>query len=101
MRKLVTALALVLLAAFIAQPQTHTAAMLDLSNIFTGSNTFAAISATTVSASGQITSTVSTGTAPFSIASTTLVPNLDAQLHGGLTAPASAIVGINDTQTLA
>jgi len=41
MRKLVATLALLLLAAFIAQPQTvHTAAMLDLSNTFTGSNAF-------------------------------------------------------------
>lgn len=48
----------------------------------------------------QIVSTVPTGTAPFSIASTTVVPNLNAQLHGGLSAPASAIVGISDTQTL-
>lgn len=48
----------------------------------------------------QIVSTVPTGTAPFSIASTTLVGNLNAQLHNGLTAPASAIVGVSDTQTL-
>jgi hypothetical protein len=33
---------------------------------------------TTVQASGQITSTVATGTAPFVVASTTLVPNLHA-----------------------
>jgi len=49
---------------------------------------------------GQITSTLATGTAPLSIASTTVVPNLNAQLHNGLTAPGSAIVGISDTQTL-
>jgi hypothetical protein len=48
----------------------------------------------------QIVSTVPTGTAPFSIASTTVVPNLNAQLHNGLTAPGSAIVGVSDTQTL-
>ena len=59
-------------------------------NTFTGSNTF----------TQQIVSTVATGTAPFSIASTTQVTNLNAQLHGGLAAPASAIVGISDTQTL-
>lgn len=57
---------------------------------YTGSNTF----------TQQIISTVVTGTAPFSIASTTAVPNLNAQLHNGLTAPASAIVGISDSQTL-
>jgi hypothetical protein len=43
---------------------------------------------------------VSTGTAPFSIASTTPVTNLNAQLHGGLLAPSSSIVGVSDTQTL-
>lgn len=53
-----------------------------------------------LSVGAQITSTVATGTSPFSIASTTVVPNLNAQLHNGLTAPASAIVGISDTQTL-
>lgn len=58
--------------------------------VFSGNVTF----------TNQITSTLATGTAPFSIASTTVVPNLNAQLHNGLTAPASAIVGINDTQTL-
>jgi hypothetical protein len=39
---------------------------------------------TTISATGQITSTLATGTAPFSIASTTVVPNLNvSQLLGG------------------
>lgn len=50
--------------------------------------------------SSQLVSSVSTGTAPFSIASTSVVPNLNAQLHNGLTAPGSAIVGVSDTQTL-
>ena len=45
-----------------------------------------------------IVSTVSTGTAPLSIASTTVVPNLNAQLHNGKTAPAGNIVGDSDTQ---
>lgn len=58
------------------------------------------LSVSSLTVSGQIASTVATGTAPFSIASTTVVPNLNAQLHNGLTAPASAIVGISDTQTL-
>lgn len=58
--------------------------------VFTGQDSF----------SQQITSTVSTGTAPFSIASTTVVPNLNSQLLNGLTAPASAIVGVSDSQTL-
>lgn len=50
--------------------------------------------------SAQLVSTVSTGTAPFSIASTTVVPNLNAQLHNGKTAPTGNIVGDTDTQTL-
>lgn len=58
--------------------------------VFSGNVTF----------TNQITSTLPTGTAPFSIASTTVVPNLNAQLHNGLTAPASAIVGISDSQIL-
>ena len=40
---------------------------------------------TTVSASGQITSTVSTGTAPFVVASTTQVANLNAATSGTAT----------------
>lgn len=48
----------------------------------------------------QVTSTVSTGTAPFSIASTTQVPNLNVSQLGGLTPPGSAIVGLTDIQTL-
>lgn len=48
----------------------------------------------------QITSSVSTGTAPFSIASTSVVANLNSQFHNGLTAPGSAIVGVSDTQAL-
>lgn len=49
----------------------------------------------TISASGQITSTVTTGTAPFVIASTTVVPNLHAansdQLLGSTWASPAAI----------
>lgn len=49
---------------------------------------------TTVSASGPITSTVSTGTAPLVIASTTNVPNLNASLlNGGTFANPGAIGG--------
>lgn len=46
------------------------------------------------------TSTVTTGTAPFVIASSTVIPNLDAQFLNGFSAPSSAIVGISDTQIL-
>jgi len=49
-----------------------------------GSTTPSTGAFTTISASGQITSTVATGTAPFSVASTTVVPNLNvSQLLGG------------------
>ena len=41
-----------------------------------GATTPNTVAATTISASGQITSTLATGTAPFSITSTTQVPNL-------------------------
>jgi hypothetical protein len=41
-----------------------------------GTTTASTANFTTVAASGQITSTVATGTAPFVVASTTLVPNL-------------------------
>ncbi|NTU67127.1 MAG: hypothetical protein HGB08_04370, partial [Candidatus Moranbacteria bacterium] len=48
---------------------------------------------------GQLTSSVSTGTAPFSIASTTLVSNLNADLldgqHGSYYAAASSVSGIS------
>lgn len=71
-------------------PISSLSQFLSLNNSWTGLNSF----------SKQITSTVAPGTAPLSIASTTVVPNLNAQLHNGLTAPASAIVGISDTQTL-
>jgi hypothetical protein len=46
-----------------------------------GTSTLAALIATTGSFSGQITSTQTTGTAPFSIASTTPVPNLTTTRH--------------------
>ena len=45
-------------------------------------------------------STTSTGTAPFIIASTTLVTNLNADFLDGQQAPSSTIVGTTDTQTL-
>lgn len=43
--------------------------------------------------SGQVTSTVATGTAPLVIASTTLVPNLNAALLGGATFAAPGSIG--------
>lgn len=48
---------------------------------------------TTISASGQITSTVSTGSAPFVVASTTNVANLNASALGGATFAAPGAIG--------
>lgn len=48
----------------------------------------------------QLISTVATGTAPLVVSSTTQVANLNASQLGGLNPPASAIVGVTDTQTL-
>ncbi|MBK9976126.1 MAG: hypothetical protein IPP14_15245 [Planctomycetes bacterium] len=53
-----------------------------------GGTTTAAGSFTTLNASGQITSTVATGTAPLVIASTDLVTNLNADLLDGLSSAA-------------
>ena len=58
------------------------------------------VNTATISASSQITSTLSTGTAPFVIASTTAVSNLNADLLDGQHAPSGDIVGTSDTQTL-
>ncbi len=55
---------------------------------------------TSVSASSQITSSVATVTAPFSIASTTVSTNLNADMLDGQHAPSGTIVGTSDTQTL-
>jgi hypothetical protein len=60
-----------------------------------------------ITTSGVLTSTVSTGTAPLSVASTTQVPNLDASLLGGVPAsgyaPASGsavyVAKVGDTMT--
>ena len=75
---------------FQAWAQTNTFCASNLSCSVTGAWTYAT----------QIVSTLATGTAPLSIASTTVVPNLNAQFHNGLTAPGSAIVGVSDTQSL-
>jgi len=60
-----------------------------------GTGAFSSLSAT-----GQFTSTVTTGTAPMVIASTTAVTNLNADLLDGQHAPTGTIVGTSDTQTL-
>jgi len=46
------------------------------------------------------TSTVSTGTAPFTVSSTTQVSNLNASLLAGKTPPTGDLVGTSDEQTL-
>jgi hypothetical protein len=48
----------------------------------------------------RLSSNIATGTAPFLITSTTLVPNLNADMVDGFHAPASGIVGLTETQTL-
>jgi len=58
-----------------------------------GGSTAAAGSFTTLSATGQITSTVSTGTAPLVIASTTKVSNLNVDLLDGADWASPAAIG--------
>jgi len=65
-----------------------------------GSNSASTGAFTSVSASSQISSSLATGTAPFSIASTTVVSNLNADMLDGKHAPAGDIVGTSDTQTM-
>lgn len=48
---------------------------------------------TTISASGVITSTLATGTPPFTVASTTVVANLNASSLGGATFAAPGAIG--------
>lgn len=48
----------------------------------------------------RLISTIATGTAPFQITSTTVTPNLNADLLDGQHAPTGTIVGTSDTQTL-
>jgi hypothetical protein len=67
---------------------TDTVAELGTANTFTAANAF-----TTISASGQITSTATTGTAPLVIASTTNVPNLNASSLSGATFAAPGAIG--------
>ena len=55
-----------------------------------GTGAFTTISGTTISATGQFLSTLATGTAPFSVVSTTLVPNLNVGNINGVAYPATA-----------
>ena len=63
--------------------------LLAAANQFTGNQSVAG----SVSAMGQLVSTVATGTAPLSVASTTQVANLNASLLGGMPASAFAPAG--------
>lgn len=58
------------------------------------------ISATGNITAGRFISTITTGTAPLTVQSNTLVTNLNSQFLNGKSAPASNIVGTTDTQTL-
>jgi hypothetical protein len=62
-------------------------------NAIIGATTPAAANFTTASATGQITSTVSTGTAPLVVASTTKVTNLNADQLDGADWAAPAAIG--------
>ena len=77
-----------------------------LAGTWTGSPTFSGtpnfangFTSTTGSFSGQITSTVSTGTAPFVIASTTQVNNLNAALLNGCTWAVPCAIGTTTPNT--
>lgn len=64
-----------------------------------GATTPSTVAATTISASGQITSTVSTGTAPFVVASTTAVTNLNSSLLLGGTWASPGTIGSTTPNT--
>lgn len=95
-RVLFSVVFLVILAAFLvsAQQQNFGNATLGATQTFTGTNTFAGINATslgattpgtiaatTVAASGAITSTLATGSAPLVVASTTPVATMVVSAH--------------------
>lgn len=71
----------------------------SLQNTPIGSTTANTGAFTTISASGQITSTVSTGTAPLVIASTTAVANLNASLLLGSTWVSPGTIGSTTPNT--
>ena len=58
-----------------------------------------AATGTSLSVTGQLTSTVSTGTAPLVVSSTTVVPNLNASLLGGATFAAPSSIGSGTPST--
>jgi hypothetical protein len=74
---------------------------LTLNNSPIGSTTPASGAFTSLSASGQITSTETTGTAPFVVASTTNVANLNASSLGGATFASPGPIGSNTPSSVA
>ncbi|HYE86449.1 MAG TPA: hypothetical protein VEA16_08850 [Vicinamibacterales bacterium] len=62
---------------------TYTGAALNGS---LGATTPSTVAATTISASGQVTSTLAGGTMPLAVTSTTMCTNLNSELHDGYTA---------------
>lgn len=71
----------------------------NLNNITIGLTTPGAAAFTTVSATGQITSTATTGTAPLVISSTTNVPNLNASSLSGATFASPGPIGSGTAST--
>ncbi len=71
----------------------------QINNVIIGTSTPLAGNFTTVSASGAITSTLATGTAPFTVASTTQVANLNAATAGTATNLAGGIASQIPYQT--
>lgn len=72
------------------------------SPIFSGAPSFSGgFTATTGIFSGQITSTLATGTAPFVVTSTTLVPNLNVAQLGGCTWAIPCALGSTTPNTVA
>jgi hypothetical protein len=75
--------------------------LLATANHFTGNQSVTGtLSATgSVSSSSQLISTVANGTAPLAVSSTTVVPNLNASLLGGLAASAFASTAASNSFT--
>lgn len=73
----------------------------SLNNIIIGAITPLAASFTTGSFTGQVTSTLATGTAPFVVASTTNVANLNASSLNGATFAAPGAIGTGTPGTAA
>jgi hypothetical protein len=70
--------------------------LLASANHFTASQSVAG----SISATGQLISTIPTGTAPLAVSSTTAVPNLNASLLGGLAPGALAALAVSNNFTV-